>query len=94
MMNQTDTDKVNIPDLVKDAQEYLKGRETDLVCLAIEHCPGLLQRYMHAVAQTSWGDVNRQIGRCVKGETEGINDFREYEPMSTLLQTYTKFREE
>lgn len=89
--------KDEIIKLVDDARAFMQGRQTDLICLVIERNPDFLRRYMHAVGEaggkTGWGDVNRAIGDYVKESVKGENDFREYTPMSTLLQSFTVFKD-
>lgn len=88
--------KEEIKELVDDVQRFMVGRQTDLICLVIEHNPDFMRRYMHAVGNaggvTGWGDVNRAIGRCVKEDVGSESYAREKTPMSVLLQSFTTFQ--
>lgn len=88
--------KEEISKLVADVQQFMAGRQTDLICLVIERNPYFMRRYMHAVGNaggaTGWGDVNRAIGRCVKEDVGGESYMREKTPMSMLLQSFTTFQ--
>ncbi len=86
------TGTTNIAKLVGDALDKMYGRQTDLVFLTIENSPELLKRYKAAVAEHGWKTVNNRIAKLVKKNCGGKSSEREYEPMSILMQSFTRFK--
>lgn len=76
------------------ACKYIETHKTDVMCLIIEHDPVLMASYLKAVEDKGWKNVNMEIGRKVKHSTSAENDGREYNPLSTILQSHTKFAAE
>ena len=85
-------EKADIAKLVGDALDKMYGRQTDLVFLTIENSPELLKRYKAAVAEHGWKTANNRIAKYVKKSCGGKSAEREYEPMSILMQSFTRFK--
>lgn len=82
---------ISANELAEIAIARVKSELTDIVFQKIQSDKELMTAYMRAVSSSSWGDVNRQIGRCVKKAFGLENLAREGEPMSCLIQSYTQF---
>lgn len=75
----------------ESACKYIETHKTDVVCLIIEHDPVLMASYLKAVEKEGLKKVNMEIGRNVKKSAPAENDGCEYDPLSTILQSHTKF---
>lgn len=66
---------------------------TDEVFLLIQNDRDLMQDYLELVRQHGVQTVNQHIGKAVKEKYRLENDDdREYEPVSTLIQSHQRFK--
>lgn len=82
-----------VKELVNEVKAFAKTHPTDVLCLVIEHNREFMQKDMHLVEDKGWKAVNQQIGRAVKDEIDGVNAYRESQPMSALLMSHTVFKD-
>ena len=82
---------ISANELAEIAIARVKAELTDSVFQKIQSDKELMTAYMRAISSSSWGDVNRQIGLCVKKAFGLENLARATEPTSCLIQSYTQF---